>query len=223
MDRKTSKVTRSWKATLTNLGVGVAAGGLSVVLFATLVSGTVTFGIAAIPMVVAFIFLYLAFKGSAVSTCPECANSLDGLAAGANDGVLCRSCLKYLEGTGGELRATDEGRIADQPLFRAKAPQPQVWPEGCCVCGAKATRGEEVHVTIPTKGDISGHAALALGTGGMLISSGGGIRYTVTVPYCDGHKEGALLTGSTPGELFLSFRSLPYLRAFCQANDVKPE
>ena len=114
-----TKVTRSWKTTLAYAGGGLAAAAVSAVLFATIVEGAITAGIALIPAVLAVILLGMAIGGAATAPCPGCGALLDGLSAGSNDGDCCASCHRYVEGKGGELWLTDPARIADSPTFGA--------------------------------------------------------------------------------------------------------
>ena len=65
MNEKMTTIARSWKTTIGYLTGGIAAAGLSVLLFATIVSGAITAGIALIPGVVAIVLLVMAKGGAA--------------------------------------------------------------------------------------------------------------------------------------------------------------
>ncbi len=210
-----SKILRSWPTTFAFLGGFVACTALSYLLFRTIAEGPVTIGIALIPGVVAIILLVMAFSGAGTCACPGCGAAISGISTGSNEGVLCDGCLRYFEGSAGELWATDESKIADTPQFTSPLPESFAFPEGCCVCGAPATRDEAVSIEMM---NASSAVTANLVDG---VSSTRSTRTTVQVPHCAEHKGGASLTG-TPAKPHIRFRSYPYLRAFCAKNGTKP-
>ena len=207
-----STIKRSWKSTIGFLIGGLVSAALSFLLFITIVSGPVTIGIALIPAVIALILFYMAVGGAGECPCPACGKPLTGLSTGANDGVLCRQCLQYLEGKNGQLWPTDDARIADSPSFASLIPEQFAFPPGCCVCGKDATR--KIPVTLYT---TNASSAVTQSTIGLTSST----RTTVEVPHCADHKDGAILTG-TKDKPHIKFRSYPYLRAFCELNNTTP-
>lgn len=208
MERRTTKISRSWGATVGYLIGAVVALGISVLLFMTIVEGPVTVGIALIPAVLAIILLVMSFSGSGVSTCPGCGAALGGLSTKANDGVLCDGCHKYMEGKDGQLWQTDENRVADDPLFSSPLPAEFNFPAGCCVCQKPEERREKITLRMQ-----NASSAITAPVAGVTTTS----TVSVEVPHCAEHKEGARLSGSTD-KPHIKFRSYPYLRAFCQLN-----
>ena len=216
-----TRVTRSWSTTRKYLGGAIGCGVLSVAMFATIVVGPITTGFALIPGILSLMFFYGAVALSATARCPGCDASLDGMSTGKNDGKCCTNCHRYIEGRKGELWLTELTRIADTPLFTTRLGEHFRWPEGCCVCGATATRKLPVNTTMPA---YAKNAMLAIATGGSLLVTGGGKKLTVPVPHCDSHDNGAFLPSpSSPEDLRIMFRSYPYLRAFCEKNHTQPE
>jgi hypothetical protein len=143
--------------------------------------------------VVVFAVVKKAVKESSQCECPGCGKLLERLAPGTNDGVQCPACKGYFEGTDGQLWETDANRIGDKPLFQTSLPAAAVFPDGCCVCGKPVTRREKFHVA----------------------------DAILQIPHCDTHRGGAVVEGSSPPSI--RFRSLPYMRAFQQANaDIAP-
>ena len=209
---ETTKVTRSWGATIGFLVGGFVSLGLSVLLFISIAEGPVTFGIALIPAVLGLILFYMSVGGAGSATCPSCGASLSGLSTGANDGVLCDSCHKYCEGKDGSLWQTDQNRIADDSIFSSPLPESFNFPAVCCVCGGPATSSESVSLRMQ-----NASAPLTAATVGVTSST----TVTVEVPHCSVHKGGASLAG-TPKAPHIRFRSYPYLRAFCQVNGTSP-
>jgi hypothetical protein len=216
-----STITRSWKTTITYLAIAVVAGAISFVMFKTMVSGAISFGFACIPAILCLIFLFMAMSGAGECPCPGCGKTLDGLSTGSNDGKLCESCGRYYEGTGGELWATEESRVADTPIFSSPIPENFAFPDACCVCGKPPTHREAVSMTRQNTGGSAAAVGVTAVTGGVISGGGSSTRTTVQVPHCDEHKEGASLGGTTD-KPHVRFRSYPYLRAFCELNKTKP-
>jgi hypothetical protein len=222
MNGNPTAIKRNWSKTIGYLIGGLAALGLSGVLFVTLVEGPITFGIALVVAIVAIVLLYGAKGGAGEAACPSCGAVLTALSTGKNDGVLCAQCLAYTEGQGGKLWVTDLRRVADRALFGAQLPAQFTWPQGCCVCGVPPTRREAISTAIQRTSSALGVIAVAGATGGAVTGRAGTTRFTVEVPHCDAHKDGAELSAMGDGHVKVVFKSYPYLRAFCQQNNLRP-
>src|SRR5260370_9276555 len=212
MERRTTKITRSWGATIGYLVGAAAALVISILLFMTIAQGPVTLGIALMPAIGGMIFICMSFGGSGKSTCPGCQSRLTGLSTKSNDGVLCGGCNHYLEANGGSLWQTDENRISDVPLFSSPLPAQFSFPGGCCVCGRSEAGLEKISLS-----NQNASSAITAPSVGVTTST----IVSVEVPHCAEHKEGAQLTG-TPQRPHIKFRSYPYLRAFCESNGTTP-
>ena len=67
MEKRTTKISRSWSATI-GFSIGaIVALGISILLFISIVEGPFTFGIALIPAIVALILLFMSFGGAGQS------------------------------------------------------------------------------------------------------------------------------------------------------------
>jgi hypothetical protein len=212
MESTTTRVSRSWKATIGYMIGAILAIGISVLLFATIAEGPVTVGIALIPGIVGLILLYMAFGGAGTAACPACGATLGGLSTRANDGVLCPSCHVYSEGKDGTLWRTDPNRIADEPIFSSPLPADFRFPSGCCVCGRPAEGRETIKLRTQ-----NASSAVTASTVGVTTST----EVSVGVPHCAEHKGGARL-GGTPQSPHIKLRSYPYLREFCDLNGTVP-
>jgi len=147
----------------------------------------------------------------------------------------CKKCGAYVEVEKGKIWTVAEDRVAATPAFSvsiggpddpvlnplgvssvAKSPTLDGgtrelafrWPEGCCVCGKKATG---------TQGDTLGAVgkfARALGFADERLS------FSVAgIPHCAEHGKGAALDIQDL-KLVLKFRSNPYRNAFRKVNGL---
>jgi hypothetical protein len=222
MAGNTTQVVRNWKATIGFIVGGLVAGALSVVLFMTIVEGAISFGFALLPGILALILIGAGWSAAGEAPCPGCNAPLSALSTGDNDGVVCEKCFGFFEGKAGKLHATDPARVAERPLFGAKLPERYEWPDGCCVCGATATRKEAVTTTVQNTGSAAAVIGVSAVTGGAVTGSAGTTKFTIEVPHCDAHNGGADLSAMGGKDLKLRFKSYPYLRAFCERNGLKP-
>jgi len=213
-----SKIERSWTKTLALLGAALGCLALSGLLFATIVEGPISTGIALIPGVLGTIFVVMAVAGAGRAPCPSCGHALDGLSTGRNEAVLCDRCQRYLEGANGTLGITPPDRVADRPVFSVDLPNQFEFPPQCCLCPRPATHREEASITVPASSDLLKNAATGALTGGVLGRTGGGTKYTVGIPHCDEHKGGAELGTGRP--VALRFRSYAYWSAFRARNGI---
>lgn len=218
----TTKVTRNWKTTAGYAVGGIAAIAFSVLLFETIADGAITIGIALIPGVLGLIFLGMAFGGAGEAACPSCGAKVSGLSTGNNDGVLCAKCHAFAEGKQGTLTVTDPNRVADKPTFGTLLPAQYQWPQGCCVCGAPPDHGEKIQTRVQNQGSALALVGANAVTGGAVTGKAGATVFSVEVPHCGQHKDGAELSAAGGDRVKIRFRSYPYLRAFCQQNGITP-
>ena len=212
MEKRTTKIARSWGATIGYLIGAVVALGVSVLLFMFIVEGPVTLGFALIPAIMALILLFMSFGGSGTGSCPDCDTPLSGLSTKSNDGVLCSHCRHYFEGQDGLLWKTDESRIADDPMFGTRLPAQFNFPAGCCVCGGQETKREKISLRMQ-----NASSAVTAPIAGVTTDT----TVSTEAPHCEEHSGGARLSGS-PQSPHIKFRSYPYLRAFCRLNGTTP-
>jgi len=183
------------------------------------------FLLSSVPIAGALFFLHRAIWRSAGAPCPGCGHAITGLATGANAGVACRFCGRYVEGERGALRLTADDHVADTAIYATLVPREITWPEGCCVCGEPATRtitieAKEADASAPMGQDLAVRVA-TLGT--MKLMERGQVHRR-EVPHCAAHGNGAVLSIAGEGEtgLAIAFRSHRYLTAFCDKNGTLP-
>jgi hypothetical protein len=206
-----SKITRSRGATIGYLIGAAVTLGISILLFAMIVAGrfrlglAVLWGIAAVLLLLAALFLKSMSANANSAACPACGARLSQLSAKSNDGILCRHCQTFLEGIDGMLWRTDQNRVADQLIFCSPLPEDPVFPDRCCVCGRANTHLEKI--------------SSLMGSGPSPNPSNRWV--SVDVPHCAEHNGGAQM-GGDQDDPYIEFRSYPYLRAFCQMNSTDP-
>jgi hypothetical protein len=222
-----SVITRDWPKTLRN------AGGAAAVLYgvywsmwrwieAERMMVMVWFATLVFVAVAAF-FAWRAVFRCGTAKCPGCGYPVTELATGANRGVACRFCGKYLEGTKGTLRLTAVDELAAEPIFETLLPRDLTWPAGCCVCRAPVTRMVTLTVKLRDEAPFAPDLAVRIASIGTLKLVG--VRtLTVDVPHCAAHHDGAAVdyAGDSLTELAIRFRSHPYFAAFSEANGAIP-
>jgi hypothetical protein len=225
----TSNVTRSagatirWSiATAVVLGVcvtcfaGIGASERFVFLF-RLVGGLVS----------GFLALALALVAKntvGVAPCPQCGAELAGLELkDEQKPEKCEKCGLTVVGKGGVIEAMRADHVAGEPVFEASLKAEKIsWPGGCCVCEKPATRAVDVSVKDGQTGTNVAVAAAGLALGTLAIRRGGGTFYTVKVPHCGEHDNGAKLKldSDQAVKVKLLFRSAAFHKKFVALNQV---
>ena len=163
--------------------------------------------------------------GSHKVECPSCDLYIHGVRLGGDGAVLCPHCREYASIQDGKLVKTPPDRVARAAVFCAELPQRAVlWPDGCCVCGQPATRQLDVKLVITQDSSFARDLATRAATLGM-FKSVDQTRYTLAVPHCGAHGDGAALAmAHEPDQLNLgiAFRSYPYYKQYVQLNHVTP-
>jgi hypothetical protein len=147
--------------------------------------------------------------------CPSCGAVVYGISEGSY--ASCSGCHRYLTGNGAELWLVPEDTIATSPSFGVTLPESLHLPALCAGCGARATRLIEVRHRSGQTGLNVALGVASLAAGGLLVRTGGGSSWTLAVPHCDDHDDGAALDKTVRG-LVLKVRSYAFQRAFLALN-----
>jgi hypothetical protein len=126
-------------------------------------------------------------------SCPGCQQGL-GAIEDWSRAIHCGSCNRFIEVVNAALAVVEESRVAAAPIFMVPPTADPVFPSGCAVCGAPATRKIEV----VRAGDFD----------------------SLFVPHCAEHTDGVKLAFEDIEKRPLCFRSLPTLREFCRLNRI---
>jgi hypothetical protein len=208
----TSPITRSWKLTFLGLAAALALTYISYLFWAYVVTGTITAGFACIFSILALIMFYFTIRGANQATCPLCGKRIT-MITDSGDPTLCPFCHKYLNTKNKTLSPTDDNAITDTPSFACKLPAAFIFPAACCVCGKPADHRQHIEFRI-----MNPSSALTAPVTGFSSST----TTSVEVPHCPDHKDGASISG-IGSDFTIKFRSLPYLRAFCELNNTTPD
>ena len=159
--------------------------------------------------VVAFCAFGGIFMAAESKPCPAC-----GKKAHASKGRIehCTHCREW-------VAHVSDGTYVQ--VFGAEIPDEFRWPEGCCVCGAAATRAIRVSATkSELLKNLGKSAAMYAAAGSVRVNTGGDTTYSLDVPHCDEHDDGAYIKVGTLAEPAVMFRSESYRDAFCAVNDT---
>lgn len=123
--------------------------------------------------------------------------------------IHCSMCRAYFEIKDNMLVHIPYNFISVRAIFRARVSPASILPDECCVCGTKTSQFESYKFErcemLP---QAPFPARQVLGE--------------IKIPYCGAHCDGAIVTGEFP-DFFIQFRSYPYFRLFCHANELSPE
>lgn len=178
---------------------------LGVVCF---LNGWTVFG--SLSALLAIISLLAARLSSYEGECPTCGDRMEGITKIALS--RCCHCANYATPRDGRLYPLREDYVAPEPLLALLLPPGRSFrmPPVCCACGDPASHEERVGFSTPV---------------GQGIVSTQALHQSVDVPYCDQHKQAALLSfasssaaGVARGTLELKVRSYRFYRAFLDLN-----
>ncbi len=163
-------------------------------------------------LLVALVLLGSAEPGNKAS-CPSCGNEIR-----TNDQKIqkCSQCHCYVEYKKSEIISLDKDTILEEPLFEASLPERFYWPNGCCICGKKATKLEELAIEKSQTGRNIALGVAGLAVGALIVRTGGGYNITLQVPHCDLHSAGIKMKDAKS----ILFRSYRYYLDFCSINEI---
>jgi hypothetical protein len=180
-------------------------------------NGSVLSGVGAVALLGVAWFLAMG-TGLKSGPCPKCGKNNLELSTGQFR--FCEGCKEYLTGDDKDLWLADPAALAAQPVFSSLLPERFVWPEGCAVCQKPQTRTVPVSITISATSKNLAFSAASLALGRVVVRSGGERVYSVDVPHCAAHNDGAVLENPTIGGIRILFRSHQYSRDFRERNNA---
>ncbi|KYF96290.1 hypothetical protein BE20_42570 [Sorangium cellulosum] len=223
----TSTVTRNTGSTIKYAVITVVLAGLSFLCFSAM-SGRSGFLwvlclVGGIGLAVFALGSLLAAKDLAgTATCPRCQAALAEIELNHTDEpAFCDKCQAAYLVDKRVLTVLADDYVHPTPVFSAPVTGQTIsWPEGCCLCARPATRGVEAKTHDGQTGTNVAVAAAGLALGGIAVRTGGGTTYTLRIPHCAEHDDGAkveIQSGNDP-PLQIRFRSYAYQRRFLALN-----
>ncbi len=158
---------------------------------------------------------------SGAAACPRCNRKISGIDTSGDTPVhTCEGCGSYFEVKQGNLIFVADDHLADKPIFPVPLPAQISWPHGCCVCRGPATRQVPVTRSESQTGRNVALGVAGLAVGALVVRTGGGASFTVEVPHCELHQDGAELEikDASESKLEIKFRSVAFAREFHALN-----
>ncbi len=223
----TSTVTRNTGSTIKYAVITAVLAGLSFLCFRAMIDRSGPLWLLCLVggigfAVFAFGSLLVARDLAGTATCPRCQATLAEIELNhTDDPAFCDKCQAAYLVDKRVLTVLAGDYVHPQPGFPVPVTSETIsWPEGCCVCAKPATRGIEAKADDGQTGTNVAVAAAGLALGSIAVRTGGGTSYTLRIPHCAEHDDGAKLeikSGNEP-PLQIRFRSYAYQRRFLQLN-----
>lgn len=166
-------------------------------------------------------FISLFTKKTDVGQCPYCLAEFRHTSLVVKNGLMrCEQCGEYSQVAGKAVRPLDPATYSNSPKFESAVFKQGNMPNACVACGAPATRLDTVTTTSMNKTlAVAGAARLLTGTPGVAIFSSQ--QASITVPYCDQHRENLTLSYDWRKRPVLTWSSLRMMRRYLAANRGK--
>ncbi|WP_437799149.1 hypothetical protein [Sorangium sp. So ce693] len=156
------------------------------------------------------------------ATCPRCQATLTEIELNhTDDPAFCDKCQAAYLVDKRVLTVLAGDYVHPEPGFPVPVTSETIrWPEGCCVCAKPATRGIEAKAHDGETGTNAAVAAAGLALGSIAVRTGGGTTYTLRIPHCAEHDDGAKveIESNNKPPLKIRFRSYAYQRRFLELN-----
>jgi hypothetical protein len=223
----TSTVTRNTGSTIKYAVITAVLAGLSFLCFYAMIdrSGLLWLLclVGGIGLAVFALGSLLAAKDLAgTATCPRCQATLEEIELNhTDDPEFCSKCRAAYLVDKRVLTVLADDYVHPKPGFPAPVTGETIrWPEGCCMCAKPATRGIEAKAHDGQTGTNAAVAAAGLALGSIAVRTGGGTTYTMRIPHCAEHDDGAKLEIASANKppLQIRFRSYAYQRRFLELN-----
>ena len=168
---------------------------------------------------IALMFLISIFtKKTDVGQCPYCVAQFRATPLVIKDGLLrCEQCGEYSQVVGKMVKALDPGTYSNSPKFESSVFKQGSMPNACAACGAPATRLDTVNASSINKTlAAAGAARLMTGAPGVAIFSSK--QASISIPYCDQHRDAVTLSFDWRKKPVLAWSSLRMMRRYLAVN-----
>lgn len=139
----------------------------------------------------------------------------------AKDGLLrCEHCGEYSQVRDKIVKPLDPSTYSESPRFESAMFKQGSMPNACVSCGGPATRIDTVTKSSLNKTlAVAGAARLVSGTPGLAVFHNK--QASITVPYCDQHRDKLALSFDWRKRPVLSWCSLAMMRRYLAVNRGK--
>lgn len=171
---------------------------------------------------IGLVFLFSIFsKKTDVGQCPYCMAEFRDSKLTVKDGLLrCEGCGEYSQVANKTVKPLDPINYSKSPKFESAVFKQGGMPNACASCGAPATRLDAVSTSSLNKSlAVVGAARLVTGTPGLAVFSSK--QATVSIPYCDQHRDAVALSFDWRKKPILTWCSLRMMRRYLAVNRGK--
>jgi len=168
------------------------------------------------------VFLLSIFsKKTDVGQCPYCMAQFRDSKLTVKDGMMrCEQCGEYSGVTSQTVKPLDPTTYSNFPKFESSVFKQSSMPNACASCGAPATRLDTVSTSCLNKTlAVAGAARLMTGAPGLAVFSNK--QVSVSIPYCDQHRDAVALSFDWRKKPILTWCSLRMMRRYLALNRGK--
>jgi hypothetical protein len=160
-------------------------------------------------------------KRTDVGQCPFCMAQFRESTMTVKEGLLrCEKCGEYSQVANKTVKPLDPATFSNSPKFESAVFKQGSMPNACASCGAPATRLDAVSASSLNKTlAVAGTARLMTGAPGLAIFSNK--QASISIPYCDQHREAVALSFDWRKRPILTWCSLRMMRRYLAVNRGK--
>jgi len=159
-------------------------------------------------------------KKSDVGQCPYCMAQFRETVSVKNGLLHCEQCGEYSQVANKIVKPLDPATYSESAKFESAVFKQGSMPNACAACGAPATRLDTVSTSSVNKTlAVAGAARLMTGAPGVAIFSS--THASISIPYCDQHRDAVTLGFDWRKRPLLTWCSLRMMRRYLGVNRGK--
>jgi hypothetical protein len=167
------------------------------------------------------LFISIFTKKTDVGQCPYCMANFTATPMLVESGLSrCENCGEYSQVTNNIVKPMEPATYSDSPKFESALFKQGSMPNACAVCGAPAVRLDTVTSSTMNKTlAVAGAARLVTGTPGLAVFSSK--QASISIPYCDQHRNAVTIGFDWRKKPILTWSSLRMMRRYLAVNRGK--
>jgi len=167
------------------------------------------------------LFISIFTKKTDVGQCPYCLGNFTATPTIVASGLSrCEKCGEYSQIANKIVKPMDPATYSESPKFESALFKQGSMPNACAACGAPATRLDTVTSSTMNKTlAAAGAARLMTGTPGLAIFSSK--QASISIPYCDQHRNAVTIGFDWRKKPILTWSSLRMMRRYLAVNRGK--